>query len=220
MSFYESSNLQICLDLFDSFDYLDRKIFKNVQFVKYPEDFLNCNKSLEVYRITFNCNSFNPSSIQTELQENKLIISGHKGKPKKNTEDFFYQEFRETIVLPRYVDFEKSRSFFLNSQKLIVIEFTIHLSQRWHKKFLRPRIAHNGKIVKLEILLPEGIDENKISLTCKDCDLVLIADYANQKKTCKIQFIRRTQLPQNTDFSSLNSIFFFLRTRGGAYVWF
>ena len=70
MSFYESSSLQIGLDLFDPFDYFDRKFLKNLQFIKYPEDFLNSDKSLEVYRITFNCNGFNQSSIQTKLEEN------------------------------------------------------------------------------------------------------------------------------------------------------
>lgn len=92
------------LDLFDAFDDLDRMMSRNLIWLNEPETLrLSSPKQpvSEKYRITLDCQGFNPNSIKTEIKDNnKLVVSASEGKPSA-TSDYSLREFRKTYDLPK-----------------------------------------------------------------------------------------------------------------------
>ncbi len=172
------------------------------------------SSSMEKYRITLDCYGFHRSSIDTSFEDNKLVISAKEGnKPRSNTDnDFYYSELHKTFILPRYVDTEKLVSFFLPSESLLLLEMPIHLAQKWHKKTLFPHVSQNTKTVKLEVILPENLDEKTLQVEFKGWDMFLSCDYKNeraakegQKNLDRIQYFRKATFPENTCLETLTS---------------
>lgn len=209
------------LDLFDPFDALDHALCRNLLWIDQP-DFLRQLVAPSVprvphkYRITVDCHDYNPKSIKTELSEDKtkLVVSAREGDKTSTNEDGDYsvKEFRRTYKLPKDVESDKMVSFVTGEGRL-VIEFPI---KRDEKKAANnnndvsnslPVIAEeNGKkLVKVNFDVPEGIDPNKITVTCKDRDLIVQAEDKVEKPDGVSQFFyyRRSTLPDNTDFNGL-----------------
>ena len=91
------------LDLFDAFDELDRLMSRNLIWLNEPEALQSSLPKQQVhekYRITLDCQGFNPNSIKTNIKDNKLIVNASEGKASP-TEDYSFKEFRKTYELPK-----------------------------------------------------------------------------------------------------------------------
>jgi len=77
------------------------------------------------YRITVDCAGFSPSSIKTELKDDKksIVVSG-KEEYKKSSDDFSNKEFKKTYMLPENCEKDKMISFMTVGDRL-VIEFPL-----------------------------------------------------------------------------------------------
>lgn len=208
------------LDLFDPFDALDHALCRNLLWIDQP-DFLRQLIAPAVprvphkYRIAVDCSGYNPKSIKTELSEDKskLVVSAKEGDNKATNEDgdFSVKEFRRTYKLPGDVETDKMVSFVTGEGRL-VIEFPI---KRDEKKTtggsvsgeMHPTITEeNGKkIVKVNFEVPDGVDPSKITVSCKDRDVIVQAEDKVEKPDGVSQFFyyRRSTLPENTDFNAL-----------------
>jgi hypothetical protein len=60
------------------------------------------------------------------------------------------------------------------------------------------------KIV-LNVEIPDNIDPSKVTVTLKDRDVIVKADYREQKenKDTAVYYMRRSTMPINTDFNTL-----------------
>lgn len=205
------------LDLFDPFDPIDRSLcdFFYLQESVHHEPQVASDtqpRYPEKYRITYNCKGFSRDSVETNISNNKLVITASE-KTTDDEDNYSFKEFKRTFVLPRYVNTDRALSFFLPDSELIVVEIPIHLLQKWHKKMIQPKIHNNGKSVRLEVLLPERVNGETLNIVRKDQDVVLIADYKHIRDDhvtddhlFKIQYIRRATFPQNTCFSTLRCV--------------
>lgn len=54
----------------------------------------------EKYRITLDCQGFDPNSIKTEIKENKLVVNATEGQVSP-TSDYLFREFRKSYDLPK-----------------------------------------------------------------------------------------------------------------------
>ena len=206
------------LDMFDPFDDLDRVMSRNLMWLDQPS-FLDFSyrqpRVPKKYRVSLDCEGFNPKSIKTEVKDGKLIITGHEGKEAESQDgDFSVRQFRKTYPLPEGVETDKLVSFMTTSGKLIV-EIPIKEEQKTQDKSLAtgfPQIVEgeNGqKNVAIKLNLPKSIDPSKLSVTCKDRDLIVQAENVNEKEDSRSQtfYYQRTTLPENTDFNSLKCMF-------------
>lgn len=202
------------LDLFDPFDALDHSLCRNLLWIDQPEFLrkLLAPSSPRVphkYRIAVDCAGFNPKSIKTELSDDKskLVVSAKEGEEKANEDgDFSVKQFRRTYKLPENVEVDKMVSFVTGEGRLVV-EFPI---KREEKKAdvdgLSMVAEENGKkVVKVNFDVPANVDPSKITVSCKDRDLIVQAEDKTEKPDGVSQFYyyRRTTLPENTDFNAI-----------------
>lgn len=193
------------LDLFDPFDELDRLMSKNILWVNHPElmtDLLSIAPRVpEKYRITINCGDYDASMIKTNVEGGRLTVTFNKGNGSKT--------FETVYDLPAYVDDKKLVSFITNG--MMVIEFPVKEEEEEvkgiEKKCLFPTIVEKAgtRNVIFDVNIPDYVDPNKISVTCKDRDVIIRADYKVQKPDgfSKIHWLKRSTFPENTDFDSL-----------------
>ena len=52
------------------------------------------------YRITLDCQGFDPNSIKTQVNENKLVVNATEGEISP-TEDYLVRELRKSFDLPK-----------------------------------------------------------------------------------------------------------------------
>jgi HSP20 family molecular chaperone IbpA len=198
------------LDIFDPFDDLDRELSRNLLWLDKPADLLsallpNEPKIPKKYRVTVDVSGFSPKSIKTEIKENKLVVSGSEGA-KHDTDDYSVREFRKTYELPKNAESDKMVSF-VTSNGQLVVEVPL---KREEKSLLSEKVQivdgeKGAKSVQLNIELPEKMDPAKVSVTCKDRDLIIKSE--DKKETpdsfSQMHYYRRVTLPENTDFERL-----------------
>jgi HSP20 family molecular chaperone IbpA len=201
------------LDIFDPFDELDRVMSRNLLWLNKPESFTDVlalgPKYPEKHRITVDCSGYNPASLKTELKDDKLIVTGKERKP-SGGEDYSISEFKRTFELPKNVDKSKMVSFVTSAGQLVV-ELPFRVDEA-RKGDVVPRLVDGEagrKHVELNAVIPENIDPTKLTVTCKDRDLIMKADYKVQKPdgVSKVHYYRRTTLPDNTDFDAIKCTF-------------
>ena len=162
----------------------------------------------EKYRITVNCAGFSESSIKTEVKNNHLVVEGAEGDPAmKGTDDYSLKEFKRTFELPSNILVDKMVSF-LTAEGMLVVEFPF--KEVKEKKHLYPKIVESEGIkrVELQVVIPENVDPSKVTVTCKDNDVIVRADYRVQKPDgfSRIHYLRRSTFPQNTNWDSLKCL--------------
>lgn len=207
------------LDLFDPFDQLDHALSRNLQWIDRP-DFIDSllaplvPKVPQKYRISIDCEGFNPKSIQTKISDDKskLTVSAKEGEIKSGQdEDYSVREFRRTYQLPKNVETDKMISF-VTSRGNLVIEFPIKQEAKTNNHRddeLLPKIvdAEDGKNkrVQMSMIMPSSIDPSKVKVTCKDRDVIIQAEDKCEKPDGMSHFYyyKRCTLPENTDFDSL-----------------
>ena len=201
------------LDLFDPFDALDHNLCRNLMWIDQP-DFLRqvigpiAPRVPQKYRITVDCNGFNPKSIKTELVEGKLVVSAKEGetKPDENG-DYSVKEFKRTYKLPDNVEHDKMVSF-VTGEGQLVIEFPVKQPENKSSALSHLPVVteENGKKqVKMNFELPKHVDPAKVKVTCKDRDVIVQAEDKVEKPdgVSQFYFYQRSTLPENTDFDAL-----------------
>jgi len=199
------------LDMFDPFDEMDRAMSRNLQWLNKPaalDVMPTVPKVPQKYRITLDCRGYKSSSIKTEVKDGKLFIKGQESFKKENG-DFSNRDFHKTYTLPEDVDAEKLVSFLTsNGQLVIEIPFKNHgLGTIAVNESLFPKIVDDGKgkRVTMRLNLPKNIDASKLTVTCKDRDIIVKGEDKLDKPDCHSQtyYYQRTTLPENTDFEAL-----------------
>lgn len=204
------------LDMFDPFDELDRTMGRNLNWLQKPT-FLNIDpfrapKVPQKYRIHLDCRGYNPKSVQTEVKGGKLYVKGSE-KHKKDNGDFATREFHKTFTLPDEVDADKLVSFMTGNGQLVVeIPFSNHSLTTPVNETLFPKIIEgvNGqKNVSVNLTLPKSIDPTKMTITCKDHDIIIKGEDKNEKPDgfSNSYYYQRTTFPENTDFEKLKCLF-------------
>ena len=173
------------------------------------------------YRVTLDCQGYKNESIKTEIKNGKLIISGsdgNKADDAQNEGDYSMKEFRKTYNLPANIDGDKLTRFMTNNGKLVV-EIPLKETtkeeeaqvEKANKNVGFPRIVENEKgekSVSVKLELPKSIDPSKISVTCKDHDLIVKAESVEEKDDSyyKTYFYKRMTLPDETNLEALKCI--------------
>jgi HSP20 family molecular chaperone IbpA len=200
------------LDLFDPFDQLDNLMARNMQWLNKPSLLEPAISIFNKYRVTVDCPGFTPECIKTNIDGNKLIVSGEM-KEKQPNGDYMTREFKKTYDLPENSEANKMVSF-MTLPGTLVIEVPLKgqlggLGASVGGALEFPKVVDNpaggGQLVKFECCLPKNIDPKNINVSVKDRDLII---RAGQKMTTddgmsKISYYQRTRLPENTDFDSL-----------------
>jgi len=205
------------LDVFDPFDELDRTMGRNLQWLNKPA-FLDINpfkhpKVPQKYRINLDCRGYSPKSIRTVIKDGKLYVEGSEGH-KTEHGDYAVKEFKKTYTLPEEVDSDKLVSFMTTHGHLVIeIPFKNHgLTTGEINEALFPKIVDgpNGvKNVSLNLSLPKNIDPTKITVTCKDHDIIIKGEDKFEKPDGYSQtyYYQRTTLPENTDFKNMKCVY-------------
>jgi HSP20 family molecular chaperone IbpA len=212
------------LDMFDPFDDLDRVMCRNLMWLDKPAflDFtpFRAPRVPKKYRVSLDCEGYNAESIKTEVKDGKLVITGSEGSQADSQDgDFSVRQFRKSYPLPEGVEADKLVSFLTSSGKLIV-EMPIKPTEEEKKAAEKPGLHASGfpqivegengqKNVAIKLNLPKTIDPSKLSVTCKDRDLIVQAENVNEKGDSRSQtfYYQRTTLPENTDLNALKCMF-------------
>lgn len=198
---------QLSLDVFDPFSDIDRMMNRNISWLNEP-DFLPSRIRAPIipqkYRITLDCAGYNQSSLKSEVKGRTLTISGSEGDPAlKGSENYSIKEFKKTYDLPNYVDASKLVSFMTNDG-VLVVEFPF-INQGLES--LLPKVDEKNKLVELDVAIPDNVDPTKVSVTCRDHDITIKADYRVKNEDgssrSKIHYLRRSTLPENTNWNTL-----------------
>lgn len=217
------------LDVFDPFDELDRMLGRNIMWLDVPNvlrgaiDQVQQPRVPQKYRISLDCRNYRPSSIKTEISEDKtkLVVSGREGSAPKGQqqkqqpeEDFTLREFRRTFTLPPNVKLDEMVSFITKSGHLIieipmVVEKKKEEETRGQDDMVPRLVGGEGdqKFVEINMMLPSSIKPENVRVTCKDRDLIVQAEQkqegADKSGQSQVFFYRRSLLPENTDFREL-----------------
>jgi HSP20 family molecular chaperone IbpA len=162
----------------------------------------------EKYRISVRCPGFSDECIKTEVtgnNNNKLIVSAKEGEPSEEGGDFSRREMKRTFDLPKNVETKNMMSFRVGNT--LIVEFPFKQTKKQMDALL-PLITDTeggGKKVVLNVSIPDNIDPSKVSVTCKDREVIVKANYREQKENSEsaVYFMGRSTLPINTDFNSL-----------------
>jgi HSP20 family molecular chaperone IbpA len=204
------------LDVFDPFDELDRTMSRNMQWLNKPA-FLNLDpfrvpKVPQKYRINLDCRGYSPKSIKTEIKDGKLFVTGSE-QHRKDNGDFAVREFHKTYTLPEEVDSDKLVSFMTTTGHLVIeLPFRNHglLTNQVNEALFPKIVDENGtKNVALSLTLPKNLDPAKISVTCKDHDVIIKGEDKFEKPDgfSQTYYYQRTTLPENTDLHSLKCVY-------------
>ena len=200
------------LDTFDPYDELDYMVGRNLNWLTLPTMFqMRQPKVPRKYRISFNCAGYNPKSIKTEIKDGNLYVHG-KEEQKDENGDYSTKEFRKTYTLPENSEIDKLVSF-VTRQGQLVVEIPLKEDDpQTMTDDLFPKIVDSkdgGKHVTMKCSLPKNVDPSKLSVTCKDRDLIIKAEdvQENEDQHSRRYFYKRCTMPANTDFNSLKCNF-------------
>ena len=198
------------LDIFDPFDELDHALGRNLMWLSRP-DFMRPFTIPRVphkYRVTLDVSGFKPSSIKTDINGNKITVSARE-EEKESSDNYSVREFKKTYELPAEAETEKLVSFVTRNGQLIIEAPLKHQQKNNEMSEFLPKISEDGKSFSLNLSLPKNIDPAKVSVTCKDRDLIIKAEDKIDKpdSMSSYSFYKRSTLPENTDFDAIKCHF-------------
>lgn len=198
------------LDIFDPFDDLDHMLGRNLEWLTIPTFMKRRQPRVpRKYRITLDCAGYNPKSIKTEIQNNKLILYG-KEEDKNENGDYSTKEFRKSYNLPENAEVDKLVSFMTRNGHLVV-EVPLKVETQsavTNTDDLFPKLVESNdgkKYVTMNCSVPTNIDPSKLTVTCKDRDIIIKAEENQETNDTKsrMYYYKRCTMPENTDFNSL-----------------
>lgn len=193
------------LDIFDPFDELDHAICRNLMWINRPK-FMRpfvVPRVPHKYRVTVDCSGFKPNSIKTEVNGQRLTVTARE-ENKHDSENYSIKEFRKSYDLPPEAETSKIASF-ITSNGQLVIEAPIKQQRNNEVEEFFPQLSNDGKQVSFNFSLPKNIDASKVSVTCKDRDIIVKAEDKIEKPDSKssYSFYKSSTLPENTDFNAI-----------------
>ena len=204
------------LDLFDPFDELDRTFSRNMFWLTRPSLFepfpsLWESKPPEKYRINVDCAGYSPKSLTVEYKHGNLHVNGRE-EVKTGDNDYSIKEFKKSYKLPDNAEIEKLVSFYAGGQLVIEVPLKNEQSSLAISQELCPQIIDGrdgSKQVALKCSVPKGIDPSKITVTCKDRDLIIKAEDKIEKSdgVSSSFYYKRCRLPENADLNALTCSF-------------
>ena len=170
------------------------------------------------YRVTLDCRGYKDESVKTEVKDGKLVVTGSEGN-KADDADFAVKQFRKSFDLPKNIEADKLSRFMTDTGKLVV-EIPLKPVADQEPKLQKvmtsrdagfPRIVQNDKgekSVSVKLDLPKSIDPSKLSVTCKNRDLIVKAEGVEERDDMchKTYFYKRMTLPDETDIESLKCV--------------
>lgn len=226
-----NSWLSPTFDVFDPFDELDNVLARNFQWLNRPSFLENLAPRFpRKYRVTIDCSGMKPESIKTNVENNKLTVTG-KEESREESGDYSIREFKKTYELPENAEADKLASFITAFGQLI-IEVPLKEPQQVQtggfltSGDLLPKVIDKdgGKAVNLKVSVPQNIDPSKLNVvstlllriyktmlsgffkqTVKDRDVVIKAEDVQDKpdRYSRKYYYRRYTLPENTDFNTM-----------------
>ena len=195
-------------DLFDPFDEFDRHFSKNLFWLRRPffhepiEWAFEQPKQSEKYRINIDCTGYSPKSLTVEYKGDKLNVIGRE-EVKINDNDYSIKEFKKSYRLPENAEHEKLASYFTNGQLVVEVPLKSEEKSLAITQDLTPQVT-NGQL-SLKCAVPKGIDPTKISVTCKDRDLIIKGEDRTEKSdgVSTSYYYKRCRLPENADLDSI-----------------
>jgi len=197
------------LETFDPFDELDHMVGRNMEWLQRPkflEPIPAVPKVPEKYRICVDCPGYSPSALKTEFKNGKLVVTGKESK-KDESGDFSQREFQKSYQLPTNAEPERLASFVAGGK--LVIEVPLKNERVVDDLFPRIEEKNGHKSVAMNCSVPAGIDPSKVTVTCKDRDIIVKAEDKVEKPdgVSKTYYYKRCTLPENTDFTALKCHF-------------
>lgn len=107
--------------------------------------------------------------------------------------------------MPANAEPEKLTSYVVGNQQL-VIEVPLREERVLAQElYLHPIVSEDKKFVSMEFSFPEYLDPSKISVVCKDNDLIIRAEdrVGTFDKQSHFSYYKRVSMPENTDFYEL-----------------
>jgi HSP20 family molecular chaperone IbpA len=203
------------LDLFDPFDDLDMQLNSMVNWLDRPANYAFRQPRVpQKYRVTVDCAGYDPKSIKTSVEGDKLIVSGEEGDEAKDgsDENYSHRSFKRTFQLPKLVEKDKMTTFMTRNGELVVdIPYKMDESGQTADS-MWPQVVDTTdghKQVNLDLQLPANIDPAKVHVTAKDRDIIVKAEDKTESPNgySKFYFYRRSTMPENTDMKGLKCTF-------------
>jgi HSP20 family molecular chaperone IbpA len=205
-------------DWFDPFDEIDMRMARarDLMWLNRPSDFMfdSMLPPLDFppmpmsmprrFRIDCDVSDFSPSSIKTEIKDNKLIVSG-SNESKFDDQNFTKREFKRMYELPKDSEKDKLVSFVAPDGRFVA-ELPLFDNKNMFEDMPKIVNGENGaKSVQMSISVPEKIDPSKISVTCKDRELIVKAEENKEdsNSTSRSSYFQRTTMPENTNWDQL-----------------
>lgn len=158
----------------------------------------------EKYRVTVDCSGFNPNSIKTEVSGLKVIVTARE-EQRQDSNNYTMKEFKKSYDLPANSETEKLTSYVVGKEQL-VIEVPLRQEQVLAQElYLHPVVSDDKKYVSMEFAFPEYLDPTKVSVVCKDNDLIIRGEdrQGTWDKMSHFSYYKRVTMPENTDFYEL-----------------
>ena len=201
------------LDVFDPYDEIDRMLSRNLEWINRPsflEPLPLIPRVPRKYRVTVDCAGYSPTALKTEIKEGKLCVHG-KEESKDKSGDFSTKEFRKTYKLPENAETDKMVSFVTPLGQMVVeVPLKSETTTTGGLEDLFPQIidTKEGKTVQMSCTVPQGVDPNKLQITCKDRDLIIKGEDVQEKpdSISRMHYYKRCTMPENTDFDALKCV--------------
>lgn len=194
------------LDLHDPFDELDLMAGNNLMWLHRPSMIRTyvVPRQPEKYRVTVDCTGFNPNSIKTEVTGKTVIVTARE-EIRVDSNNYSMKEFKKSYDLPVNAETEKLTSYVIGTEQLI-IEVPLREERVLAQEiYVHPIVSEDKKFVTMEFAFPEYLDPSKMSVVCKDNDLIIKADdrTGTWDRQSHFSYYKRVTMPENTNFYEL-----------------
>jgi HSP20 family molecular chaperone IbpA len=202
------------LDMFDPFDTHDMQLSSMFNWLQRPSPLdMALPHVPQKYRVTLNCAGYGPKAIKTEIQGDKLVVTGKEGIVGNTAdEDHEHRSFKRTFNLPKLVERDQMTSFMDKRNGTLVIDIPYKMDESGVTAAdMVPRVidTQDGhKAVNIELALPSGIDPATVHVTVKDHDLIVKAEDKSVTPTSStwVAFYKRSTFPENVDIKSIHCL--------------
>jgi len=150
------------------------------------------------YRITVNCQGFDPNTIRTklrrELGQNHLILTCQGQQEQASC--------KRSFTLPQNCLVDKMQKSIVGRNQL-VCEFP--LKRRLDLDLVKHVVGSgNGKMYVAECRIPDFVDPTQVTVCVKGHELIVCLKDTLSDKVAKGQFVVRTTLPIKTDITNIS----------------
>lgn len=193
-------------NFYDPFDEIDLMAGNNLMWLHRPSLIRTyvVPRQPEKYRVTVDITGFNANSVKTDVSGLKVYVYARE-EQRIDSNNYNLKEFKKCYDLPANSEVEKLTSYVVGTEQL-VIEVPLKEERVLAQElYLHPVVSEDKKFVSMEFSFPEYLDPSKISVVCKDNDLIIRAEdrVGTYDKQSHFSYYKRVTMPENTDFREL-----------------